>query len=366
MRILILANNDVGLYKFRKELIETLLIDNEVYACLPYGELVPKLTSIGMHYISDEFDRRGMNPVGEIRHYLKYLSIIKEIKPDIVLTYTIKPNIFGGMACARLKIPYVVNVTGLGTALEQPGLFQSVLIQMYKYGVRKAQKVFFQNTSNYEFMASQGFKKEKCGILPGSGVDLRENCYEPYPSEQAGIRFLFVGRIMKDKGIDEYLACAKYIHDKYPNCSFDIVGGYDEESYRTIIDEYQRAGIVCSMGHQHDVHSIIKTHHALIQPSYHEGLSNVLLEASASGRPVIASMIPGCREVFDDGISGIGFEPRDCDSLIRAVEVFLSKSSDERAMMGIFGRKKIEENFDRQKVVNAYLQEIRLVNAKKA
>lgn len=360
MKILILTNNDVGLFKFRKELIKRLLDNHNVYICLPNGDFIPVLEKIGCKFIPCEFERHGMNPLSEIKLIKNYWRVIREVKPNFVFTYTIKPNSYGGAVCALLKVPYIANVTGLGNSIENGGVLQKVTLVLYKYGLRKAQRVFFQNTSNYQFMSARGIVRDNYSILPGSGVNLEEHSYESYPSEKDGIRFLFVGRIMKDKGIEEFLQCAKQIHEIHPECSFSIVGDYDDEFYRSIIEKYEKEGILKFFGQQKDVHSFMKLHHILIQPSYHEGLSNVLLEAAACGRPVIASYIPGCKETFDEGVSGFGFEPRNVDSLISAVEKMLSVGEHERGQMGICGRRKVEQEFNRQIVINAYLKELYL------
>lgn len=364
MKILILTNYDVGLYKFRKELLEEFLKEHDVYICLPDGEYISALKELGCKYIPCEFNRRGMNPLAEIQLILSYRKIIRKVNPDIVFTYTIKPNSYGGAICAKKGIPYVANITGLGTSIENGGSVAKLTLALYRYGLRKAQKVFFQNTYNYQFMLKKGIVGKNCSILPGSGVNLQENSFEKYPSEENGIRFLFVGRIMKDKGIEEFLYCAKQIKRKHPNCYFDIVGGYDEEQYHSIVQEYESKGIVKGWGQQSDVHSIIKSHHIMVQPSYHEGLSNVLLEAAACGRPVVATNIPGCRETFDEGISGIGFEAHSGDSLVNAVEKILALSTEEREKMGIAGREKVEREFNRKIVIDFYLDELRCMKTK--
>lgn len=358
MRVLILANNDIGLYKFRKELLEELVKENKVYICLPDGEFIPKLKKTGCKFIDCKYlVRRGTNPLTDLKLMVFYKQLIHKTKPDIVFTYTIKPNIYGGMACAKLGVPYVANVTGLGTAIENGGLLQKITLSLYKYGLRKAQKVFFQNEANRNHMIKHHVTDRSSGLLPGSGVNLQENQYEDYPDEKNGIHFLFVGRIMKDKGVDELLVAAERIKRKHPNVSFSLVGGYEEESYRKKIETFERHGIVKAYGEQKDVHSFMKSHHAVIQPSYHEGLSNVLLEAAASGRPVLASDIPGCRETFSESISGIGFVRQDADSLREAIEKFLSLSEEERNRMGRMGREKVEKEFSRDIVVQAYLSE---------
>lgn len=362
MKILILTNYDFGLYKFRRELLESMVQEHEVFVSVPDGEFVPDIQKIGCRVLPcNLLERRGMNPVKELKLMFHYRKILKNIKPDIVFTYTIKPNVYGGRACASLGIPYVANITGLGTAVENGGLVQEMTLLLYRYGLRKAQTIFFQNQNNCRFMRQKGIVGDNCKMLPGSGVNLQEHCFEPYPSEEAGIHFLFVGRIMKDKGIEEYLECARRIHAEHPACTFGIVGFYDEEIYRTRIEQYASEGIVTFYGKQADVHSFMASHHVLIQPSYHEGLSNVLLEAAACGRPVIASNVPGCKETFDEGVSGLGFEVRNTDALVEAVEKILLLTRDEREQMGRCGRQKVEREFSRQIVVDRYLAEIERV-----
>lgn len=366
MKILILTNYDFGLYKFRREVLERLVQEHEVFVSVPDGEFILNIVSIGCQVLTDKLlERRSMNPVKEIKLMSYYRKILRQLRPDIVFTYTIKPNVYGGMACASLGIPYVANVTGLGTSVENGGLVQKLTLFLYKFGLRKAQTVFFQNNDNYQFMNKKRVVGYNCKMLPGSGVNLREHCYELYPDEDTGIRFLYVGRIMKDKGIEEYLECAKRVRAKHPECSFSIVGFYDEENYRPLVEQYAAEEIIIFYGRQTDVHSFMKSHHVLIQPSYHEGLSNVLLEAAACGRPVIASNVPGCRETFDEGVSGFGFEVGNADALTAAVEKILLLSRDQREKMGECGRQKIEREFNRQIVVDKYLMEIRQIQSRK-
>lgn len=357
-RILFLANHDMVIYNFRRELVERLLKEeNEVYISSPYGDRIDLLTAIGCKFIKTEFNRHGKNPVKDIDLFKRYCRIIKEIKPNVVLTYTIKPNIYGGIACQFCGVPYISNVTGLGTSIENGGILSFISCHLYKTGIKKASTVFFQNKYNQELFETEIFKPDNTLLLPGSGVNLMENCLEQYPDE-GPLRFLFIGRIMKDKGIEEYLACAKYVKSKHPSFCFSIVGPYDDDSYADEITKLSEEGIITYYGFQKDIHSIIKKHHAIIHPSYHEGLSNVLLEAAATGRPILASLVPGCMETFDNGISGIGFEVKNAQSLIAAVDKFIALPYEEKKEMGLRGRKKVEREFDRKIVVSAYIEEI--------
>ncbi|NZA40447.1 glycosyltransferase, partial [Eubacterium callanderi] len=206
-RVLILANNDIGLYNFRQELIKTLL-EKGYQGCLslPFGEKIKLLEKMGCTFIETPIDRHGSNPITDLKLMRHYKKIMQEYNPDIVLTYTIKPTIYGGMACQKLGIPYIVNITGLGTAVEQGGLKQKLILILYKKAFRKVDCVFFQNQKNQRFFKEQGLPIPNQKLLPGSGVNLDAHCYEPYPEKDDTIRFLFIGRMMKDKGIDELLA----------------------------------------------------------------------------------------------------------------------------------------------------------------
>ena len=358
MKILILANNDVGLYKFRKELIEALLKEHEVHISLPYGEFVDDMVELGCIYHNVEFDRHGTNPIKELRQISYYKKLLKSIKPNVVLTYTIKPNIYGGMACVALKVPYFCNITGLGTAIENPGIMQKISLTLYRLGLKKARKVFFQNQQNLDFMLKHKVVKSNYHLLPGSGVNLNNFTLMDYPTEQTNINFLFIGRVMKDKGIGEFLAMAKQIKSKYPCISFDIVGMIDGD-YEGIINNAVSEGYINYNGLQSDVKPFIQKSHCVVLPSYHEGMANVLLEAAASGRPVIASDIAGCRETFDDDLSGFACEPKSNESLIDAVEKFIALPYDKKVQMGIAGRKKVEQQFSRQIVIDTYIKEIK-------
>lgn len=362
--IALVSNEHNWTYKLRKEIIQALLDSGyHVVLLLPYGEKVELLKQMGCDFIHvPYFDRRGKNPLVEIKLMRFYRKTLRQLRPDLVLTYTIKPNTYCGAVCASLKIPYIANITGLGSATEKKGLLKTVALLLYRVGLRKANVVFFQNKNNYRFMSEHHLVTDNYSLLPGSGVNLEDNRCEPYPSEENGLRFLFVGRIMKAKGMDEYLYCAKAIHQKHPNTTFDIIGNFEESAYQAVFERYEAEGFLHYLGFQSDVHSYMQSHHVVIQPScYGEGLSNVLLEAAACGRPIIASDIPGCIEAVDEGINGFSFAPKNGNSLVAAAEKLLALSAEERAQMGLCGRKKMENEFDRQIVADAYLREIKKI-----
>jgi glycosyltransferase involved in cell wall biosynthesis len=358
MKILVLANFGMGLYNFRKELLEELIRQNhEVYTSLPNDEYVPKLKRLGCKFIETHVDRRGTNPIRDFKLLLNYINMIKQIKPDIVLTYTIKPNVYGGLACRITKTPYLTNITGLGTAIESQSVIQKMILQLYKAGLKKSSCLFFQNEINRRFFMNQQLVNSKTRLIPGSGVNLDQHSLEEYPEETVTNRFLFIGRMMKAKGIEELLQAAQIVKRKYPTLQFDLIGSC-EEDYQEQLVELHQSGLINYHGHQNDVHSFIKQSHATILPSYHEGTANVLLESASIGRVVLASRVPGCQETFDEGVSGFGFEVRNVDSLVETIIKFINLPYEQKKAMGLAGRRKMEKEYDRKIVINAYLEEI--------
>ena len=358
MKILILSNNCYGLWKFRRELVEALLnLKHEVYISVPNDACVDKFVDKGCSFIETKISRHGVNPITDLLLYMKYKAMLKEYEPDIVFTYTIKPNVYGGLACQACKIPYLANVTGLGVAIQNGGILQKISMTMYKMGLKGAKRVFFQNTENHRFMTESGIVTSPTTILPGSGVNLEYYTYAEYPSEKDGIHLLFVGRIMKDKGLDELLKAAREIKDIYSNVVFDVVGGYDGP-YESIIKKAHQEGIIQYHGAQEDVRPFYRACHCVVLPSYHEGMSNVLLEGAAIGRPLITSDIPGCREAVKDGVNGYLCKARNSDSLYEAILKVLHHSNDMRGKMGEQGHHLVEQEFNRKIIIEQYLKEI--------
>ncbi len=362
-KVLILSNSSSGLYELRRELVQDISERNEVYISLPEDEedkYMIEFNKAGYKVIHTPFSRRGLDPLSDSALYRAYKSLMLKIKPDMVLTYTIKPNIYGGYAAKRLGIPYITNFTGLGTAILNGGLLSRVLIKMYGISTSGARCIFFQNASNMEYMMSKGIKgKGNVRLLPGSGVNLNSFSYCDYPSEDNGIEILSVMRIMRDKGIEELL----YVIDKLGKpgkVHFNIAGRYEEETrqiYEPVVNKMIEQGKLTFLGYISDMKQVYDKNHIIVHPSYHEGLSNVCLEAAACGRPVITTDIPGCRETVGDE-SGILCQPRSAESLKIAIEKMLALTTDDRKAMGIAGRTHVEEKFDRNIVINAYREYI--------
>lgn len=357
--ILVLTNNIGGLHSFRKEVMKA-MVDEGYKVVISHpdeDERIAYFTGIGCEDVLTEFNRRGMNPVKDLQLLMKFRKLIKKYKPLAVLTYTIKPNVYGGMACRMTGTPQLANVTGLGDAVENGGLLQKLTVFLYKMGIGKAKRVFFQNKYNRQFCIEKGIAKEDPVLLPGSGVNLNHHILQEYPDDGV-LKFLFIARLLKDKGTEEYFEAATRIKEKYPKTEFQILGSC-EGNYQTQLEELVSRGIINFLGGTSDVRPFIGNVHCTIMPSYHEGMSNVNLESAANGRPIITTNVPGCQETVDNGVTGILCEPRSAESLIAAIEKFLSLTYEEKKAMGMAARKKVEREFDRQIVVNKYLNELK-------
>ena len=363
MKILILANNDVGLYKFRKELIEELLQQkNEVYISLPDGELVRPFEEMGCTYINTPVDRRGINPKTDMGLFNRYRKMMKEVNPDLVITYTIKPNIYGGIAARLARKKYAVNITGLGTAFENAGLIRTIVVTLYKFALKKAKVIFFENSANRdELLSFKVCDKEQTVVLNGAGVNTDTYSYLSYPqgdeNSEEPVKFLFVGRVMKEKGIDELFEAMKRLVAEGKQCFLDVVGPF-EEDYKDKLEQYEKDGWLKYHGYQADVRPFIDSCHCFVLPSYHEGMANTNLECASSGRPVITSNIPGCKEAVIEGESGLLCAPKNADSLYAVMKQMAEMGIEERRAMGLAGRKHMEDVFDKKKVVEETMRHL--------
>ncbi|MGU3368062.1 glycosyltransferase family 4 protein [Bacillus mycoides] len=360
-KVLLLGNHGFAIYNFRKELIQELLKKGyEVYISLPKDEKVDKMVEWGCKFIETNVDRRGTNPITDFKLVLHYMKLLKEIKPDVVLTYTIKPNLYGGLACRMLNIPCINNITGLGSGFSKGLLLKTFLSTLYKVSLKKSHCVFFQNTEDMRTIVESDIIKGDYELIPGSGVNLEEYKFKDFPDKDI-VTFIFIGRIMRDKGIDQYLEAAKVIKGKYPNTQFNVIGFVEKTQphYNDMINQLEDEGYITYLGYQSDVKPFVKEAHCLIQPSHGgEGLSNVLLEAAATGRALIASNIPGCRETISEEKNGYIFEAKNTSSLVEKIEKFIHLTHIERKQMGTSSREKIEKEFDRNMVVKAYMNKV--------
>lgn len=354
-KILIITNHSYMLWQFRRELIERLMEEHEVILSMPFVGHEEDFHAMGLRCIETSFDRRSVNPRAELRLLSQYRRILKEERPDLVITYSIKPNIYAGLLCSCMNIPYFSNVQGLGTAFQRPGLARVVSI-LYKQAFRKVHTVFFENEGDAAtFQTKRIIPREKEVVLQGAGVNLERYAFAPYP-DHAETRFLFLGRIMREKGVGELFGAMRRLHQVHGSqVRLEIVGFY-EDDYSEQIAALERDGIAVFHGFQQDPRPFYVQADCLVMPSYHEGMSNVLLEAASTGRPLITTDVPGCREAVENGVSGLLCRVMDEESLYQAMERFVSLNREQRAAMGLAGRRKMERDFDKDSVVTACIR----------
>ena len=357
-KVVIIGNNSGGMYDFRHELIEALIRQGcSITIFTPFDTKVDELKNMGVRLVNTPLNRRGINPKEDFELICLYRKLLKKLQPDLVITYTIKPNIYGGYICRKLKIPYAANITGLGTTFQKDGLLKKIVVFLYKIALKKAKTVFFENEENRKIFINNGIVNEKntC-LLNGAGVNLERYTLMEYPSGNK-TNFLFIGRVMEEKGIDELFRAMKKLVAEGINCSLDVLGGY-EEDYKDLIEKYETEGWLYYHGYQLDVRPFIAKAHCFVLPSWHEGMANTNLECAASGRPIITSNIHGCLEAVEDGVSGYLCERKNSESLYQVMKKFTRLSCEERKAMGWAGRKRMEELFDRKKVVENTIKEL--------
>lgn len=337
------------LWQFRRELIFELMKDNEVILSMPFVGHEEDFKQKGLRCIETKIDRRGINPLTDLNLLRTYRKILKKELPDLVITYSIKPNIYAGWLCGQMGIPFCANVQGLGTAFQKKGLAQFVTF-LYKIAFRNVKTVFFENEANAaEFQKRHIIPIEKRTILHGAGINLEYYSLQPYPDNEK-VHFLYLGRIMKEKGMDELFQAVRALHKTYNNFILDLVGFFEDE-YKEQVEELQKKEIVIFHGFKEDPRPYYAAADCIILPSYHEGMSNVLLEAAATGRPLITSDIPGCREAVDPQTTGLLVKVKDSQALMKAMEQILTMTPEQRKIMGQAGRRKMEKEFRKELVV---------------
>lgn len=356
--IAMLNCHDDDVFCFRKEIIDDLADHGYVVlVSCPYGKRIEEIRRNNVIYKNIVIDRRGTNPFNDYKLYKSYLQLFKKFKPVAVLSYTIKPNIYGGLAAKKLKIPYINNITGLGSGFENGGIIKKIIVEFYRIVLNSAYHIFFQNESNKKKVLELGvIHHKRYDVIPGSGVNLDRFYFCDYPVKDK-IVFNYIGRVMKDKNIDDYLFLAEELTNKYDNLEFNVIGFIEdsESYYKKIIESLVKRGIIKYRGPQMDVRPFIIKSHAIIHPStYGEGLSNVLLESAAMGRALITTTIPGCYETVEEGVNGFRFEPNNRKNMLEIVEKFIALPYEQKAKMGKESRRIVEERFGRDIIVNKY------------
>lgn len=356
-KLIFVANKDNNFYNFRREVIMHLKEDGyEVVLVCPYGKKIDYFTEKGCRFVDLPIDRRGMNAFKEITWLKRFRSILKKEQPDVVLTYTTKSSIYAGMVSRWMKIPYIINNAGLLN--NDDTLVGKVLRVLYHLGFGKASSMMYQNADERDFFNKLLKNKVPYRLLPGSGVNIDYFSFAPYPEQGEKLVFNYVSRIEKDKGIEEFLKCVAVIHDKYPNVLFRIFGDYDDDGYKASLDALEKKGGLQYMGTFLDIRPYIESCHAVIHPSYHEGMTNVTLEHGAMGRPALGSNVTGVKDTIEDGVTGFLFDVKSADSMAEAVERFINLPYEEKSAMGKAARHKMENEFNREIVYKKYSEEI--------
>lgn len=364
--VLVVANEWTTIVHFRMEILESLVkAGYKVVVALPVCREAEPIKALGCELVDLAVARHGKNPLKDLNLLKQCRRLIKRHAPDVVVTYTVKPNIYGSYACRLTKTPYINNITGIGTILQSKSALSSLMLDMMKPAFKKSKCVFFQNKDNYErFLAEGVITKKTCAeFLPGSGVNLQKFEYVPMNEEENITRFIIVSRIRHDKGYSEFFDAAEYIKGKYPNTEFHVVGWYEDDDLHERLDDLVNKGVILYHGSipQEEVHEQIAGSTCLIHPSYHEGMANVILEAAATGRAVLASDICGCKEAIDDGKTGYLFDVKSSVSLISAIEKFLQLPKEEKIRFGQMGRRKMENEFDRKLVAQKLIEQIETI-----
>lgn len=373
--IALLTNNDDDVYCFRLELIQAIIgAGYRMLISCPNGPKFEVMEEIGLRknqeYIYDDppIDRRGTSVINDGKLMMHYRKLFKKYRPAVVLTYTAKPNVYASLVAHQLHIPVINNVTGLGSVVNESGFKKNLIMKLFKTAYRGSSCIMFQNSTNMKLAKDLGWVKGDSKLIPGSGVALDRYPVQDYPDGGDGIEgepvvFNYIGRILKDKGVDDYIEAAKRIKAKYPKTEFNMLGFIEptENHYEAELEELGKQGIVLYRGSQKDVKPWIKRAHAIIHPStYGEGMSNVLLENASSGRLIITTDNPGCQETVNDCISGFIYHGGDVDALVQKIETVVHDMPNSvRKNFGLEGRKKVEREFSREVVIKAYLEKIK-------
>lgn len=347
-RILILSNDSFMLWQFRRELLATMLASSmDVVVSVPFGAHVEDLQGMGCRLIDTPMGTSGPGGDRALKH--RYLQILKEEKPHMVVTYGARANICGGLTCRKLHIPYCANIQASAHLFRSP-VMGWLTGRMYRTALKQAKVVFFENPGSASFFARNKLTtKSQQVLLSGAGVNLTHYAPRPYP-ENDPIRFLYLGRAKKEKGMDELLAAIKMLYDDCYDVRLDLVGAIDE-AYREPLEQLRQQELVVIHGYQDDPRPFYAAADCVVLPSHSEGMSNVLLEAAASARPVIASYIPGCREAVDEARTGFTCRVQDKYGLYETMRKMAAMPRQQRAEMGLAGRRRMEELFDKQAVV---------------
>ena len=371
MKILILSNSCWNIFNFRYPLIKNFIKKKyEIYIIAPEDKYLQKLTYLGIKVIPNQLNPSGLNPISEFRTLFKYFIKIKKNKPDLILTFTIKPNIYSAIVARLLKIDSINNITGLGTVFIKTTFITTIVKLLYRVSLACSTHVFFQNSEDQNYFLSEGLVPvNESSVIPGSGVDTDK--FTPVDVSNDGIfRFLLVGRVIQDKGIFEYIDAAYILKNKYSNIEFELLGELDSINLTAIskkkIHEFHDNSVINYLGKTDNVREQLANADCVVLPSYREGSPRSLMEASSMAVPIITTDVVGCRQVIDDGITGLLCRVKDSSDLALKMEVMLNMSKNDRKKMGRLGREKMLKEFDESIVISRYMHTINNILSKKS
>jgi glycosyltransferase involved in cell wall biosynthesis len=371
MRIAIVINTSWNIFNFRMNLAKALMrAGHEVVAIAPPDAYSERLKEAGMQYVPVHMENKGTNPVKDLFLIRQFYQIYKAAKPDVILQYTIKPNIYGTLAAKLAGIPVINNVSGLGTVFIVKNLVSKVALGLYKFAFQFPAKVFFQNRDDQElFLEHKLVKREITDVLPGSGVDTERFLPAADPVRNPDFRFLMIARVLFEKGIVEYVEAAKELKKRYPEARFQLLGSFDEAGNigikRTDFEDWIKGGEIEYLGTSDEVASVITQSDCVVLPSYREGTPKTLLEAAAMGKPIVTTDVPGCKETVVDSENGFLCEVRSAADLAQKMEKVLKLSEAEHSDMGKASRQLALTKFDEKHVIDRYLQTINEITSLK-
>lgn len=361
MKVAIVLNTSWNIYNFRMNLIRSLQAEgHEIHTIAPADDFTHFLTEAGCIHHTVKMDSRGANPIKDLALIFELYSIYKRVKPEVILHYTIKPNVYGSLAAALLKIPVVNNVCGLGTVFLKDDLLSSVAMFLYRISFKFPKKVFFQNPDDLKLFIDKKLVPQKTvDLLPGSGIDLRK--FKPVSFQRnQKFTFLLISRLITDKGILEYIEAVKKLKAEGLDARFQVLGAIDPEHKRGIrrevIQEWINSGTIEYLGTTEDVRHFIELADCVVLPSYREGTPRTLLEAASSSKPIVATNVPGCNQVVEDQITGLLCKLKDSEDLAAKMRTMVNYNDETLKTMGINGRRKMEAEFDESIVIDKYLR----------
>ena len=360
-RLVLISNYAWTVYNFRLSLIEFLIAQGfDIIVLTQFDGYEKKLKNIGCRVYNLFISRKGMNPFVDIITLIQIFFRLFFLRPFCCLSFTIKPVIYVSFAMRLLNIPNIVMITGLGTGFLRGGWLTNLVKILYRYALVKATYVFFQNISDQQLFFDQNLVgASKCKLTPGSGIDLKKYVFSTKDNDHNPFIFLLVARLVWDKGIKEYIEAANKLHEEFPKIKFYILGPSGVQNRTAIprseIKKWNQAGVTNYLGEVEDIREQISNATCIVLPSYREGTSRVLLEASAIGRPIIATNVPGCKEVVLDEKSGYLCKVKNSHDLYLKMKKMYLLDQTKRNEMGLIGRKHVENKFNHEFVSQIYL-----------